>query len=173
MIPSNEIEVYLSLGSNLGDRVGFLKQGIDLISEIPKTKIQKISKVYEAEPVDYRNQPEFLNLVLSISTSAGPHEFLEILKEIEKKVGRKHREKWHEREIDIDIIFYGDKVISSKELVIPHPRMHLRKFVLSPLNEVAPNFVHPLEGKTVSQLLAECPDTSRVNQGVQLAMMII
>jgi 2-amino-4-hydroxy-6-hydroxymethyldihydropteridine diphosphokinase len=162
MIPSGKVEAYLSLGSNLGGRLGFLKRGISLISELPGVKMQEVSGVYETEPVGYIEQPEFLNLVVCILTSAEPHDLLRMLKEVEIKVGRVHRDKWHEREIDIDIIFYGDKVLNSKDLIIPHPRMHLRKFVLQPLNEIASNCVHPVKQKEVVQLLTDCLDNSRV-----------
>jgi len=164
MVPPNAVEVYLSLGSNLGDRLGFLKRGIDLISEVPELKIQKVSSVYETEPVGYAAQPDFLNLAVSILTTIDPRKLLQTLKEIEMKIGRIHRQRWHEREIDIDIIFYGDELVNSDELVIPHPRMHLRKFVLQPLNEIASNFVHPSRQKTVSQLLSDCPDNSQINR---------
>ncbi|MGO9482755.1 MAG: 2-amino-4-hydroxy-6-hydroxymethyldihydropteridine diphosphokinase [Candidatus Kryptoniota bacterium] len=163
-ISSSEVEVYLSLGSNLGDRLGFLRRGIDSISKFPDVKARRISDVYETEPVGYVHQPEFLNLAACFSTFEQPKEFLKLLKEIEIKIGRVHRERWHEREIDIDVIFFGDRIINSKDLIIPHPRMHLRKFVLQPLNEIAPNFVHPLKQKEVNQLLTECPDTSRVRR---------
>jgi len=162
MIQSNGVETYLSLGSNLGERLAYLKQGIDLISQLPIVEIQKISCVYESEPVGYFDQPQFLNLAACILTSADPYELLRMLKGMERKVGRIHRERWHERELDIDIIFCGDKIIDSDELVIPHPQMHLRRFVLLPLNEIATDFVHPSQKKTVKQLLAECPDDSRV-----------
>ncbi len=159
-----EVEAYLSLGSNLGDRLGFLKRAISLISELPGAKVRSVSAIYETEPVGYVDQPEFLNLIVCILTSTEPLDFLRMMKEIEMKIGRVHRDRWHEREIDIDIIFYGDKILDSKDLIIPHPRMHLRKFVLQPLNEIAPNFVHPVNEKEVNQLLADCLDNSRVNR---------
>lgn len=168
MIQPQNVELYLSLGSNLGDRLEFLKQGISLISEVSDLKIQNVSSIYETEPVGYLDQAEFLNLAICVLTSIDPHNLLRMLKEIETSVGRVHRERWHEREIDIDIIFYGDWILNSKEIIIPHPRMHLRKFVLEPLNEIAPNFLHPVKQKKVYQLLAECLDNSRVNRTDQL-----
>jgi len=168
-IPLGEIESYLSLGSNLGDRLGYLKEGLDLVLTLPDTNLLKISAVYETEPVDFADQPRFLNLAACIHTKLEPHELLHLLKDLERKIGRVHRDRWSAREIDIDIIFYGDYKIDSDDLIIPHPRAHLRKFVLQPLSEIAPEFRHPVAHKTVEQLLKECVDNSSVTRLEELS----
>jgi 2-amino-4-hydroxy-6-hydroxymethyldihydropteridine diphosphokinase len=164
-----ESESFLSLGSNLGDRLGYLMQAIDSISGIPGVNIRKVSSVYETEPVGVSEQPDFLNIAAAIKTEMEPLELLRNLKEIEKTIGRIHRERWREREIDIDIIFYGDRRISSVELTIPHASAHLRRFVLEPLAEIASNFRHPVTHQTVAQLLEACSDRSAVRRLHELA----
>lgn len=155
-------ESYLSLGSNLGDRVGYLNKSIDYISGLSGVTITATSGIYETDPVGVLDQPPFLNLALGITTVLQPAELLNSVKEIERKVGRVHRDRWREREIDIDIIFYSVDNIATDSLTVPHERAHLRRFVLQPLSDIAPLFEHPVLHKTVLQLLEECPDGSGV-----------
>ena len=154
--------VYLSLGSNLGDRVKNLKEAIKRMEESGKVSIKKISSVYETEPVGYENQPRFLNLVLQTQTSLDPHPLLEQLLSIEEQMGRKREGKWGPRNIDIDILFYDDLMVNSVELTIPHPRMHERRFILVPLAQIAPKLLHPFLKKNVTELLESCEDNSEV-----------
>lgn len=154
--------VYLSLGSNLGNRIQNLKLGIKKIGAADKISILMISSVYETDPVGYKNQSQFLNLVLKVSTSLNPLPLLERLLAIEEKMGRKRSEKWGSRNIDIDILLYDDLIVNSDRLTIPHPRMHERRFVLVPLAQIAPKLLHPLLKKTVSKLLESCEDNSKV-----------
>jgi 2-amino-4-hydroxy-6-hydroxymethyldihydropteridine diphosphokinase len=154
--------VYLSLGSNLGDRVQNLKEAIKRIERSDKISIKKISSVYETDPVGYENQPRFLNSVLQAETSLDPHPLFEHLLTIEDEMGRKRGEKWGPRNIDVDILFYDDLIVDSGQLTIPHPRMHQRKFVLVPLAQIAQKLLHPLLKKNVTELLESCEDNSRV-----------
>ncbi len=153
---------YLGLGSNIGNRIEYIKKALVAISKLPKTKITKISSLYETEPYGIKEQPWFINLAVEISTELKPDELFKKCKLIETKLGRQKREKWAEREIDIDILLYGDLIISTPELQIPHADMHNRRFVLIPLSEIAPEVVHPILKKSVSELLIECKDTTRI-----------
>lgn len=157
------ITSYLSLGSNLGDRISNLHHAI---AELQTNSIQitKISSIYETEPVGVKNQPWFLNLALQAETSLSAPDLLNLCKKIEKKLGRTPRTRWQEREIDIDIIYYNQKIFNFKNLQLPHSERSNRNFVLIPLNEIAPNFRDPELKVTISQLLSRCPDTSIVKK---------
>ncbi|MDI9878119.1 2-amino-4-hydroxy-6-hydroxymethyldihydropteridine diphosphokinase [Flectobacillus longus] len=150
--------LFLSLGSNLGNREENLNQAIQLIRQNISTNLS-ISNIYETEPWGNLNQAGFLNLILKIENSSLlPHEVLEKIQKIEIELGRVRVEKWGERCIDIDIIYHNDLVLDDTQLVIPHPFMQERKFVLVPLADVAPDWVHPVLQKTTLQMLQDCPD---------------
>lgn len=152
MQTSNLQIVYLLLGSNLGNRKEILEKAIELLSEKIGVIISQ-SKDYETKPWGVTDQPDFLNLAVSIHTNLKPLEILEQTQSIENQLGRVRKEKWGARLIDVDIMFYGDEIIEEPNLKIPHPLMQERDFALIPLVEIAPNFVHPVLGKTVSELL--------------------
>jgi len=145
------VTVYLSLGSNIGERQENLDKALDFLSQ--KLEVVKVSLMYDTAPVGDIEQPRFLNLVCQAYTRLAPKELLAVAKGIESKLGRKPGKPDAPRPMDIDILFYGDKVIKTSELVIPHPRLVERAFVLIPLNEIAPDLVHPVSGKTIKELL--------------------
>ena len=144
--------VYLSLGSNLGDRDSHLAQAMERL-EAAGIHIVRRSSIYETEPQDRRDQPWFLNLVLEVETDLPPMDLLAQIQKIEKELGRERNVPRGPRTIDIDVLFYGSLVISTPQLEIPHPRLALRRFVLEPLAELSPNLVHPVIRKTVFALL--------------------
>lgn len=146
--------VYLSLGSNLGDRVGFIQQATSLLSANENINIVATSSFYETEPWDMESENWFVNAVIQISTSLSPEELLVECKQIEKLLGReiKNSNGYMDRTLDIDIIFYDRLVFNSDKLTIPHKHFHKRAFMLVPMLEIAEDFVHPFFGKTVASL---------------------
>lgn len=151
---------FIGIGSNLGNRIENCAKGVEEISTF--SKIIVVSSFYETEPVDKEDQPDFINCMIKIETAHSPLELLSFLKSLERQLGRKNKEKRGPRIIDFDIIFYDDLIIEINDLTIPHPRAHLRRFVLQPLFEIAPNFIHPVLRKSVSELLSEVRCTKKV-----------
>jgi 2-amino-4-hydroxy-6-hydroxymethyldihydropteridine diphosphokinase len=143
--------VYLSLGSNLGDRLSNLKAAADQLP--PRVQIMGSSRIYETEPWGYLDQPKFLNQVLYAQTRLSPLELLAYLKDREKSIGRKPSFRFGPREVDIDILIYADQVIDQDDLIIPHPRLSERAFVLVPLAEIAPDLMLPGSEKTIQEYL--------------------
>lgn len=159
----SENTCFLITGSNLGDKLSNLEQAANLIN-INAGTIVRSSSIYETEPWGHSDQPVFLNQVLQIRTKLSPPLLMEQLLLIEKKMGRQRTFKNASRNIDIDILFYDDQVIHEKDLDIPHKSMQSRRFVLVPLQEIAPDFIHPELKKSISELLIECSDPLHVNK---------
>jgi GTP cyclohydrolase-4 len=147
------ITVYLGLGSNVGDRRGNLDRALDFLSQ--RLKMEKVSSIYDTGPLGNPDQSRFLNLVCQVSTSLEPAALLALAKGIESKLGRLPHTSNAPRPIDIDILFYGDQVIETTELIIPHPRLTERAFVLIPMAAIAPDLVHPVNNKTIKELIRE------------------
>jgi len=144
---------YLCLGSNLGDREKNLTRALSLLSQ--EVKLEKVSSIYETEPVGHKEQPLFLNMVCQGTTNLNPQELLSLAKAIESKMGRAPSFPNAPRPIDIDILFYDNEIITTKDLTIPHPRLTDRAFVLVPLAEIAPELVHPELGKSITELASK------------------
>lgn len=158
------------MGSNLGDRENNLRSALRDLA--PGIGISGVSSVYETAPVGVTDQPPFLNVAVSAKTGLEPQPLLKALQVIEQEVGRRPTYRWGPRIVDIDILLYGDLVLETPDLVIPHPRMHQRAFVLVPLAEIAPDLRHPVIGKSMSELAQEVAgrDSVRRDPGIRLAM---
>jgi 2-amino-4-hydroxy-6-hydroxymethyldihydropteridine diphosphokinase len=156
-------EVFLLLGSNLGDRQLFLKQAIEHI-ETEIAPVYKISSVYETQSWGKTDLPDYLNQVIALGTDLPPQIILHRILNIEHKLGREREEKWGSRTIDIDILFYGDQIINEPGLHIPHPELQKRRFTLEPLAEIAPEWVHPVLRKNILQLKTELIDELNVKK---------
>ncbi len=154
-------QVVIALGGNVGDVSKTLLKACGIIeAEIGDIILQ--SGLYQTKAWGKENQADFINQVIVVKTVLSPQKVLALCLNIEASLGRERKEKWGERAIDIDIIFYDDKIINSSALVVPHPLMHKRNFVLIPLNEILPGFVHPVMGKTVGQIKNLCKDKLEV-----------
>jgi 2-amino-4-hydroxy-6-hydroxymethyldihydropteridine diphosphokinase len=157
-------EVYLSLGSNLGNRKQYITKAEKLIKSSVGDILKK-SSLYETEPWGFHHPVNFYNRVLLVKTEADPVQLMSQCLLIEKQMGRQRQQsKYEARIIDIDILFYEEQVITTNHLQIPHPYLHLRKFILEPLCELTSDFMHPTLKKTVSQLLVECIDKGNVSR---------
>lgn len=155
--------VFLLLGSNIGNKSKTLLEAIELLA-IECGSITSQSKTYKSEPWGFESKDDFLNVAVELETNLEPYSLLESILDIENRLGRTRVEdgKYHSRTIDIDIIFYGERVIVSQSLIIPHPNMHLRRFVLLPLSEICPSLIHPTLNVSVATLLKICEDNSQV-----------
>ena len=144
--------VYLSLGSNVGDREEYIEQAITLLRETPGIKVIRRSSNFETQPQGKKNQPLFINAAVEISTTFSPQNLLDLLQAFEDTLGRDRSIEWGPRTIDMDILLYGNDLISEDKLTVPHPLMHERLFVLEPLKEIASNVGHPILERTIKEL---------------------
>jgi 2-amino-4-hydroxy-6-hydroxymethyldihydropteridine diphosphokinase len=154
--------VYLSLGSNLGDREAILCEALSRLA--PLGEITAVSSYYETEPVDYLAQPWFLNCAAALATDRMPRQFLAALQKIEQEMGRKRTQPKGPRVIDLDILLFGSSVVDTPQLTIPHPAMHERRFVLEPLAEIAPDVRHPVFKRTIRELRDALPPGQQVRK---------
>jgi 2-amino-4-hydroxy-6-hydroxymethyldihydropteridine diphosphokinase len=146
---------YISLGSNVGDRQANLREAISRLVEAGN--VSRVSSWYETEPVEFIEQPWFLNAALKIETHATPLELMRTLLSIERAMGRERNRPKGPRNIDLDLLLYDDEIVNTPELTLPHPAMHQRRFVLAPLAEIEPQAMHPLLRKTAQELLETLP----------------
>lgn len=149
--------IYIALGSNLGDKEKNMKEALKRLAQKGIT-VCKVSGFMATRPYGVTDQPDFLNGAAEIKTDKSPTELLRVLLQIEQEMGRKRIRRWGERNIDLDLLLYDDRIIDLPDLQVPHPDMHNRDFVLCPLVEIAPDAVHPVFGKTIRQLWEELPD---------------
>jgi len=157
-------QAYIALGSNVGDKKGNIALALSLLTKSSSVQIQKRSSLYITEPAGYEDQEDFLNMVIKIYTELSPRELFSLCKSIEKEMGRVTEIRWGPRVIDLDILLYEDNIIKEEDLVIPHPRMHERAFVLIPLAEIEPYLVHPVLGKDIKNLIKELKTFGRVEK---------
>ncbi len=144
---------YLGLGANLGDREAVINQAVELLSQ--NIEILAVSSLYETAPVGFTHQPYFLNAALKANTAFSPRELLNFTQSVERRLGRERTQPWGPRTVDLDLLLYDDLVLEEPDLIIPHPRLHQRAFVLIPLCEIEPLLLHPVVKKSVCLLLKE------------------
>ena len=154
-------KVYLSLGSNIGDRAANISRALDALRD-RSLRITRSSSLYETEPVEFLKQDWFLNSVVEAETDLPPQDLMEAILSVERSLGRQRRIPKGPRLIDIDILLYADSIIHTPELDIPHPRLAFRRFVLVPFAEIGPGAIHPVLDKTIAELLSATPDRSAV-----------
>ena len=152
----------VGIGSNLGNPVGNCLRAIEIVSSLDRVKLIQKSSLYRTEPVGFSGQEWFVNSVIEIKTVLSARSLLKALQQIESSMGRIRGAKWGSRTIDLDILFYNQNIVENDELVIPHPELHKRRFVLVPLCEITPYFVHPVFGVSVKELLNGLRDKSKV-----------
>ena len=159
--------VFIGFGSNLGDRFDFCDRAVTLLGLLPNTQVIAVSSLYETEPVADAGNPGsgwFLNGVVRLETEMIPARLLEVCRDMERAFGRDQERREGPRTLDLDILFYGKQVINQSDLVIPHPRLHLRRFVLTPLAELDPDWRHPVFNQTVRDLLDHLADPAEVRR---------
>jgi 2-amino-4-hydroxy-6-hydroxymethyldihydropteridine diphosphokinase len=154
--------VYLSLGSNVGNRQTHMRNAIARLESLGR--VVAVSSLYETEPVEFTNQPWFLNCAVAVETEQMPKQFMAAVLKIEREMGRRRTQEKGPRTIDIDILLFGNATVDLPELTIPHPAMHERRFVLQPLNEIAPDLKHPVLKKTIRSLRDDLPPGQAVNK---------
>jgi 2-amino-4-hydroxy-6-hydroxymethyldihydropteridine diphosphokinase len=153
---------FIGIGSNLGKPVENCQEAVEKIAAVPGIRLLRRSSLYRTEPEGPQDQPWFINAVVEIRTTLTPRQLFEVLQEIERRMGRVEGIKWGPRIIDLDLLIYGQEVVQEEQLVIPHPELHRRRFVLAPLCELASYWIHPAFGVSVRGLTDRLTDTARV-----------
>ena len=154
---SQKARAFIGAGANLGEPVRQIRQALDELEKSPGVRLLGASSFYRTQPVGPVEQPPFINAVFALECGMNPHELLALLLSVEEKMGRIRRERWGPRVIDLDLLFFDEAIISEQGLEVPHPRLHERRFVLTPLVEIAPDIIHPVIKKTVFDVLAALP----------------
>ena len=157
-------KVYIGIGSNLGNRQNHCEWAIEQLRQLPSTQVTKISSFFETEPVELEDQHWFINAVVEIQTDLSPEELLASCRSLEESLGRVRAVRYGPRTIDLDLLFYGQQVMNTEELTLPHPRLHERQFVLIPLVEIAPDLFHPVQKASVKSLMDKIPDQKTVRR---------
>ncbi|MDY6973357.1 MAG: 2-amino-4-hydroxy-6-hydroxymethyldihydropteridine diphosphokinase [Thermodesulfobacteriota bacterium] len=157
---------YVGIGSNLGDKKGNCLKAVGLIERISGLRVEARSDFFVTEPIGVEGQDWFVNAVIAVSTEKPARNLLKILLSVEADMGRKRKEKWDPRIIDLDILLFGHDVIEEEGLTVPHPLMHLRRFVLVPMVQLAPDLIHPALGKTMFQLNEDLPEEGQAVTGM-------
>ena len=158
-------KVLVGVGSNLGDREFLIRKAVEAMRDLPRTLVVRVSSLYDTDPVGEVEQPPFLNAVVWLETTLEPRELLWQLLLIEKRMGRVRSQRWGPRPIDLDLLFYDDRLIDEPDLTVPHPEAHRRGFVLLPLLELDPEFVHPSTGESIKKLIKRLPPDPPVRKG--------
>jgi len=156
------IGIFVGLGSNLGDRERTIRRALSQLDRLPETTLRRVSSLYDTDPVGVLDQPDFLNAVAEIDSRLSPRELLWHFRLIERRLGRKPERPWGPRVLDLDLLLYGPEVIEEENLIVPHPELPHRAFVLIPLCELAPTLVHPVLHTTVRELLRACGELESV-----------
>jgi 2-amino-4-hydroxy-6-hydroxymethyldihydropteridine diphosphokinase len=162
------MKIFIGLGSNLGERESMIRLALEDLSRLPETRLLRASSLYDTEPVGEVVQPNFLNAVAELDSELSARQLLWNLHLIEKRLGRVRTQRWGPRTIDLDLLLYGDEVIESSDLRVPHPELALRSFVLVPLVELDPMLVHPVTGETLLHLLSRLNTRPPVKRGSRL-----
>jgi len=158
-------KVFVGVGSNLGDREFLIRKAVESMRDLPRTLVVRVSSLYDTDPVGEVDQPAFLNAVVWLETTLEPRELLWQLLLIEKRMGRVRSQRWGPRPIDLDLLFYGEETVDEPDLKIPHPEAHRRAFVLMPLLELDPEFVHPTTGEPIKKVIKRLPPNPPVRKG--------
>lgn len=158
-------QAYIGIGSNLGDRSQNTSDAIRLLDDHPHIQVKALSHFYETEPLTLGGEKQnyYLNCVIKVEVGINHIQLFRVMQDVEKLLGRVRETKWGPRAIDLDLLFFDDDILRTKTLVIPHPEMHKRRFVLEPLAEIAPNMVHPIKGTTIKNLLSNLKDNKKVS----------